>query len=102
MQKLTIRMSYEDYAEVSDIVHRYTPDGRPAGSGLSTNSVKSTHSRWHAGSMGLILASPDKAVWYPTGANEYVEFSLDGKIAARFQRALPAAGLRADRLRRHC
>jgi hypothetical protein len=33
--------------------------------------------------MGLMLASADKVVWYPPESNEYVEFSLDGTIAAR-------------------
>lgn len=83
VQKQTVRLSYEDYAEDWDIVHRYTPDCRAAGSWLSAKSLKSTDGRWHAGAVGLMLASTDKVVWYAATAYEYVEFSLDGKIAAR-------------------
>jgi hypothetical protein len=83
VQKQTIRMSYEGYAEDWDIVHRYSADGRPAGSWLSSKSVKCTDGHWHGGATGLMLASANKVVWYPANANEYVEFSLEGKIAVR-------------------
>jgi len=32
VQKQTARLSYEDYAEDHDLIHRFTSDGRPAGS----------------------------------------------------------------------
>lgn len=91
IQKQTVRMSYEDYAENHDIVRRYTPDGRPAGSWLPWKSVK-TKDGLHPGQASMIFASADRVGWYPVRAGEYVEFSFDGQILNRYPTAPAGSG----------
>ena len=90
VQKQTTRLSYEDYADEHDIIRRFTPDGRPAGSWLRWQKAKG---RAHPASRGSFLfAATNRVGWYPAGGDEYIEFSLDGQITGRYPTAPMIAG----------
>ncbi len=90
IQKQTVRLSFENFAEKFDVIRRFTPEGRPAGSWIDYKSV----SNWYAHATGLLAAAPDRVIWYPypKGAAEYYEFSLDGQSLRHYPGALMRQG----------
>jgi hypothetical protein len=85
VQKETPKLSHENYVE-HDIVRRFTPDGRPAGSWIPYRGGM------HPAQYSFLLAGRDRVGWYPLYGREYLEFSLDGGIIGRYPAAPMSKG----------
>jgi len=90
VQKQSLKMSYEDYAESHNMVRRYGSDGRMTGSWLDWKSVGP--GRLHPAPESFMLASRNHVGWYPPSGSQYIEFSHDGRIAGRYPTAPMASG----------
>jgi hypothetical protein len=85
VQKETAKLSHENYVE-HDIVRRFHPDGRPAGSWVAYKGGL------HLGQYSFLIAAPDRIGWYPLRGPEYFEFSPDGRILEQYPAAPMSKG----------